>query len=138
VSFDRAAANPKVEGRQKSMAKQKFERTKPHVNVGTIGHVDHGKTTLTAAITMVLSQNNPKILVRYYGSIYNAPEERERGITIATAHVAQSVEHLHGKQKVSGSIPLVGSIFRIALDRIERLDVVIPAFHCRVVSSGRV
>src|SRR5881398_822173 len=69
------------------MAKQKFERNKPHVNVGTIGHVDHGKTTLTAAITMVLSQNNPKIAVRDYGSIDNAPEERERGITIATAHV---------------------------------------------------
>jgi elongation factor Tu len=69
------------------MGKQKFERNKPHVNVGTIGHVDHGKTTLTAAITMVLSQNNPKISVRDYGSIDNAPEERERGITIATAHV---------------------------------------------------
>src|SRR2546429_9089035 len=66
------------------MAKQKFERTKPHVNVGTIGHVDHGKTTLTAAITMVLAQNNPKIAVRDYGSVDNAPEERERGITIAT------------------------------------------------------
>src|SRR5574342_502851 len=69
------------------MAKQKYERTKPHVNVGTIGHVDHGKTTLTAAITMVLAQKNPKIAVRDYGSIDNAPEERERGITIATAHV---------------------------------------------------
>src|SRR5512134_3119001 len=69
------------------MAKAKFERTKPHVNVGTIGHVDHGKTTLTAAITMVLAQGNPKIQVRDYGSIDNAPEERERGITIATAHV---------------------------------------------------
>ena len=69
------------------MAKQKYERTKPHVNVGTIGHVDHGKTTLTAAITMVLAQKNPKITVRDYGSIDNAPEERERGITIATAHV---------------------------------------------------
>src|SRR2546423_14374894 len=68
------------------MAKAKYERNKPHVNVGTIGHVDHGKTTLTAAITMVLSQNNPKIAVRDYGSIDNAPEERERGITIATAH----------------------------------------------------
>src|SRR5438309_593983 len=61
------------------MAKQKYERTKPHVNVGTIGHVDHGKTTLTAAITMVLAQKNPKIQVRDYGSIDNAPEERERG-----------------------------------------------------------
>jgi elongation factor Tu len=77
------------------MAKQKFERTKPHVNVGTIGHVDHGKTTLTAAITMVLSQNNPKIQVRDYGSIDNAPEERERGITIATAHVEYETDKRH-------------------------------------------
>jgi len=77
------------------MAKQKFERTKPHVNVGTIGHVDHGKTTLTAAITMVLSQNNPKIAVRDYGSIDNAPEERERGITIATAHVEYETKARH-------------------------------------------
>jgi elongation factor Tu len=77
------------------MAKQKYERTKPHVNVGTIGHVDHGKTTLTAAITMVLAQNNPKIAVRDYGSIDNAPEERERGITIATAHVEYETSNRH-------------------------------------------
>ena len=77
------------------MAKQKYERTKPHVNVGTIGHVDHGKTTLTAAITMVLAQNNPKIQVRDYGSIDNAPEERERGITIATAHVEYETAKRH-------------------------------------------
>jgi len=77
------------------MAKQKFERTKPHVNVGTIGHVDHGKTTLTAAITMVLAQGNPKIQVRDYGSIDNAPEERERGITIATAHVEYETVNRH-------------------------------------------
>jgi small GTP-binding protein len=77
------------------MAKQKFERNKPHVNVGTIGHVDQGKTTLTAAITMVLSQNNPKIAVRDYGSIDNAPEERERGITIATAHVEYETTKRH-------------------------------------------
>jgi elongation factor Tu len=77
------------------MAKQKFERTKPHINVGTIGHVDHGKTTLTAAITMVLSQKNPKIQVRDYGSIDNAPEERERGITIATAHVEYETDKRH-------------------------------------------
>jgi elongation factor Tu len=77
------------------MAKAKYERTKPHVNVGTIGHVDHGKTTLTAAITMVLAQNNPKIAVRDYGSIDNAPEERERGITIATAHVEYETTARH-------------------------------------------
>ena len=69
------------------MAKQKFERTKPHVNVGTIGHVDHGKTTLTAAITKCLAAKNPNIAFRSFDSIDNAPEERERGITIATAHV---------------------------------------------------
>jgi elongation factor Tu len=77
------------------MAKEKFERTKPHVNIGTIGHVDHGKTTLTAAITMSLAKNNPKIQVRTFDSIDNAPEERERGITIATAHVEYETEARH-------------------------------------------
>src|SRR5213076_3263166 len=77
------------------MAKEAFKRDKPHVNVGTIGHVDHGKTTLTAAITMVLAQKNPKIAVRDYGSIDNAPEERERGITIATAHVEYETDKRH-------------------------------------------
>jgi elongation factor Tu len=77
------------------MAKQKFERTKTHVNVGTIGHVDHGKTTLTAAITMALSQNNPKISVRSFDSIDNAPEEKARGITIATAHVEYETAKRH-------------------------------------------
>jgi elongation factor Tu len=69
------------------MAKQKFERTKPHLNVGTIGHIDHGKTTLTAAITKVLSERYGGTTVRDFASIDNAPEERERGITINTAHV---------------------------------------------------
>ena len=69
------------------MAKEKFDRSKPHVNVGTIGHIDHGKTTLTAAITKVLAKHNPNIKFRSFDSIDNAPEERERGITIATAHV---------------------------------------------------
>ncbi|PWB74086.1 elongation factor Tu, partial [candidate division GN15 bacterium] len=68
------------------MSKEKFVRSKPHVNVGTIGHVDHGKTTLTAAITMVMSRMTGAA-VRTFDSIDNAPEERERGITIATAHV---------------------------------------------------
>ncbi len=77
------------------MAKQKFERTKPHVNVGTIGHVDHGKTTLTAAITHILAKANSKIEVRTFDSIDNAPEERERGITIATAHVEYETENRH-------------------------------------------
>lgn len=76
------------------MAKQKFERTKPHVNVGTIGHVDHGKTTLTAAITQVLAAKGLSE-VRSFDSIDNAPEERERGITIATAHVEYETENRH-------------------------------------------
>ena len=77
------------------MAKQKFERTKPHVNVGTIGHVDHGKTTLTAAITQMLAENDPTTEVRSFDSIDNAPEERERGITIATAHVEYQTDNRH-------------------------------------------
>ncbi|MHB9096049.1 MAG: GTP-binding protein, partial [Eubacteriales bacterium] len=68
------------------MGKAKFERTKPHVNVGTIGHVDHGKTTLTAAITLCLSTMG-QATIKKYDEIDNAPEERERGITINTAHV---------------------------------------------------
>ncbi len=77
------------------MAKEKFERTKPHVNVGTIGHVDHGKTTLTAAITMILARKNKKIQIRDFDSIDNAPEEKERGITIATAHVEYETAKRH-------------------------------------------
>ena len=77
------------------MAKQKFDRTKPHVNVGTIGHVDHGKTTLTAAITCCLHSRNPNIAIRSFDSIDNAPEERERGITIATAHVEYETDKRH-------------------------------------------
>src|SRR5471032_3019478 len=77
------------------MAKEKFDRSKPHVNVGTIGHIDHGKTTLTAAITKVLSKHNPKIKFRSFDSIDNAPEERERGITIATAHVEYETKNRH-------------------------------------------
>ena len=76
------------------MAKAKFERTKPHVNVGTIGHVDHGKTTLTAAITMAMARKN-KTAVRTFDSIDNAPEEKERGITIATAHVEYETDKRH-------------------------------------------
>jgi elongation factor Tu len=76
------------------MAKQKFERTKPHVNVGTIGHVDHGKTTLTAAITVVLSKKG-LAEIKDYASIDSAPEEKERGITINTAHVEYQTEKRH-------------------------------------------
>jgi len=77
------------------MAKAKFERLKPHVNVGTIGHVDHGKTTLTAAITKVLAEKMGKGEVKAFDQIDNAPEERERGITIATAHVEYETENRH-------------------------------------------
>ncbi|UCG09805.1 MAG: elongation factor Tu [Dehalococcoidia bacterium] len=76
------------------MAKQKFERTKPHCNVGTIGHVDHGKTTLTSAITMVLSKVGPT-QYREFGSIDNAPEEKARGLTIAIAHIEYETEKRH-------------------------------------------
>ncbi|MGH9324819.1 MAG: elongation factor Tu [Vicinamibacteria bacterium] len=77
------------------MSKEKFDRTKPHLNVGTIGHVDHGKTTLTAAITKVLAKTDKNISFRSFDSIDNAPEERERGITIATAHVEYQTSNRH-------------------------------------------
>src|SRR5207245_9152081 len=77
------------------MAKAKYERTKPHVNVGTIGHIDHGKTTLTSAITKVLHTKISAVAVREFGSIDNAPEERERGITIAVAHVEYETAKRH-------------------------------------------
>jgi elongation factor Tu len=76
------------------MAKAKFERTKPHVNIGTIGHVDHGKTTLTAAITKVLAAKG-QAEFKSFDQIDNAPEERERGITIATAHVEYETDKRH-------------------------------------------
>ena len=77
------------------MAKAKFERTKPHCNIGTIGHVDHGKTTLTAAITKVLAERVPGNTVENFEDIDKAPEERERGITISTAHVEYQTERRH-------------------------------------------
>ena len=77
------------------MSKEKFDRTKPHVNIGTIGHVDHGKTTLTAAITMVMAKNNPKIGSRTYDQIDNAPEEKARGITINATHVEYETPKRH-------------------------------------------
>src|SRR5438876_1189993 len=77
------------------MAKEKFDRSKPHLNVGTIGHIDHGKTTLTAGITKVLSKHDPRNSFRSFDSIDNAPEERERGITIAVAHVEYQTANRH-------------------------------------------
>ena len=78
------------------MTKEKFDRSKPHLNIGTIGHVDHGKTTLTAAITKILSQREgSKVQYRDFWSIDNAPEEKERGITIQIAHVEYDTDKRH-------------------------------------------
>ncbi len=107
------------------MAKEKFERTKPHVNIGTIGHVDHGKTTLTAAITAVLATKNNSAFMDY-DAIDNAPEERERGITIATSHVEYETDTRHYahvdcpghadyvKNMITGAAQMDGAILVIA------------------------
>src|SRR3982074_1560823 len=107
------------------MSKEKFERTKPHVNVGTIGHVDHGKTTLTAAITKVLAKQGMAQFMAY-DQIDKAPEERERGITIATAHVEYSTKNRHYahvdcpghadyiKNMITGAAQMDGAILVVA------------------------
>src|SRR5437868_2722956 len=77
------------------MAKQKFERSKPHLNVGTMGHIDHGKTTLTAAITKVLAEKNPNVSFTAFDQIDKAPEEKARGITISIAHVEYETDKRH-------------------------------------------
>src|ERR687885_2132311 len=77
------------------MAKRKFERTKPHLNIGTMGHIDHGKTTLTAAITKVLHERNPEVPYTPFDQIDKAPEEKQRGITISIAHVEYETEERH-------------------------------------------
>ncbi len=108
------------------MAKAKYERTKPHVNVGTIGHIDHGKTTLTSAITKVLHTKFGNVAVRDFGSIDNAPEERERGITIAVAHVEYETATRHYahidcpghadyiKNMITGAAQMDGAILVVA------------------------
>src|SRR5450756_1590147 len=107
------------------MAKKRFERTKPHVNVGTIGHIDHGKTTLTAAITKVLAEKG-SAEYRSFESIDNAPEERERGITIAITHVEYETENRHYahvdcpghadyiKNMITGAAQMDGAILVVA------------------------
>src|SRR3546814_8692154 len=77
------------------MAKEKFERNKPHLNVGTMGHIDHGKTTLTAAISRVLSEANPNVQAMAFDMIDKAPEEKQRGITINISHIEYETENRH-------------------------------------------
>ena len=108
------------------MAKEKFDRSKPHVNIGTIGHIDHGKTTLTAAITKVLGKHNPKVAFRSFDSIDNAPEEKARGITIAVAHVEYETSKRHYahvdcpghadyiKNMITGAAQMDGAILVVA------------------------
>ena len=108
------------------MAKEKFDRSKPHVNVGTIGHIDHGKTTLTAAITKVLQKNDASVDFRSFDSIDNAPEEKSRGITIALAHVEYQTANRHYahvdcpghadyiKNMITGAAQMDGAILVVA------------------------
>ena len=108
------------------MSKEKFDRSKPHVNIGTIGHVDHGKTTLTAAITKVLGKNNPKVQFVAFDQIDKAPEEKARGITIATAHVEYETKNRHYahvdcpghadyvKNMITGAAQMDGAILVVA------------------------
>src|SRR5437773_114604 len=108
------------------MAKEKFDRTKPHVNIGTIGHVDHGKTSLTAAITKVLAASNPKVQFKAYDQIDNAPEERERGVTINASHVEYETGNRHYahvdcpghadyiKNMITGAAQMDGSILVVS------------------------
>src|SRR3954454_24591134 len=108
------------------MAKEKFDRSKPYVNIGTIGHIDHGKTTLTAAITKTLSKHNPRNKFRSFDSIDNAPEEKARGITIAVAHVEYETANRHYahvdcpgqadyiKNMITGAAQMDGAILVVA------------------------
>ncbi len=110
------------------MAKAKFARTKPHLNIGTIGHVDHGKTTLTSAITRVLSKQNPTITFKAYDQIDNAPEEKERGLTINIAHIEYETAKRHYahidcpghadyiKNMITGAAQMDGAILVVAAD----------------------
>ena len=113
-------------GGETAMAKEKFDRSKPHVNIGTIGHVDHGKTSLTAAITKVLAASNPKVTFKAYDQIDNAPEERERGVTINASHVEYETANRHYahvdcpghadyiKNMITGAAQMDGSILVVS------------------------
>ena len=108
------------------MAKEKFERNKPHLNIGTIGHIDHGKTTLTAAITKVLADRNPGVHFTKFEEIDKAPEEKARGITISIAHVEYETENRHYahvdcpghadyiKNMITGAAQMDGAILVVA------------------------
>jgi elongation factor Tu len=127
------------------MAKEKFDRSKPHCNVGTIGHIDHGKTTLTAAITQTLAKHNPKVKFRSFDSIDNAPEEKARGITIAVAHVEYETAKRHYahvdcpghadyiKNMITGAAQMDGAILVVSA-----LDSVMPQTREHVLLARQV